>query len=111
MWHRAKCIDMWRMYAGEDRDDLSPFAALTRADDLSGLPPAFVRVAELDPLRDEGISYALCLLQAGVAVELHVVPRTFHGFDQVPSALADAAHIEELAVLRRALGANEARTC
>ena len=34
---------------------------------------------EFDPLRDEGVEYALKLMQAGVATELHSFPGTFHG--------------------------------
>ena len=57
----------------------SPYAAPARAKDLAGLPPAYVSTMEFDPLRDEGILYALRLLQAGVSVELHSYPGTFHG--------------------------------
>ena len=54
--------------------------------DLSGLPPAYVSTAENDPLRDEGILYGLRLLQAGVSVELHQFPGTFHGSTLVTTA-------------------------
>ena len=47
--------------------------------DLSNLPPGYVSTMEFDPLRDEGIDYALRMLQAGVQVELHPFPGTFHG--------------------------------
>jgi acetyl esterase/lipase len=60
---------------------------------------------EFDPLRDEGILYALALLGAGVHVELHSFPGTFHGSSQVTTAGVSRriAH-EQMHVLRRALG-------
>ena len=54
-------------------------AAPARAEDLSGLPPAYISTMEFDPLRDEGVLYALQLMQAGVPTELHSFPGTFHG--------------------------------
>jgi acetyl esterase/lipase len=85
-------------------DDASPYAAPVRASDLSGLPPAYIASAELDPNRDEAIGYALRLLQAGVPVELHQWAGTFHGSQAVLSAGVSQRQIAELgAVLRRAL--------
>ena len=72
--------------------------------DLSGLPPAYVATAEFDPLRDEGIAYALRLLQAGVPVELHQWAGTFHGSQAILSAEVSQRQIAELTgVLRRAV--------
>jgi acetyl esterase/lipase len=50
---------------------------------LSGLPPALITCAEVDPFRDEAVDYALQLLRAGVSAELHVFPGTCHGFDSL----------------------------
>jgi acetyl esterase/lipase len=59
---------------------------------------------EFDPLRDEGILYALRMLQAGVPVELHQYPGTFHGSAMVPTAAVSRRHAAEtLEVLRRGL--------
>ncbi|MBW6260278.1 acylcarnitine hydrolase, partial [Pseudomonas aeruginosa] len=55
------------------RDAYLPLAALHRqplalpleAADFTGLPPAFVAVAEFDPLRDDGERYGAALRAAG----------------------------------------------
>jgi acetyl esterase/lipase len=87
MWNRPNAVLSWRYYLGHDADgEVSPYAAPARAADLSGLPPAYVSTMEFDPLRDEGILYALGLLQAGVTVDLHQYPGTFHGSAMVPTA-------------------------
>ncbi|GAB2950282.1 alpha/beta hydrolase [Streptomyces pseudoechinosporeus] len=79
----------------------TPYAAPARADDLSGLPPAYIATAEFDPNRDEGIDYALRLLQAGVSVELHQWPGTFHGSLAIQSAEVSQ---RQLVTLGTALG-------
>jgi acetyl esterase/lipase len=94
----------WRHYLGSAA--ATPYAAPGRADDLSGLPPAYVATAEFDPNRDEGIAYARRLLEAGVSVELHQWPGTFHGSQAVLSAEVSQRQLTEItAALRRALAA------
>jgi acetyl esterase len=83
---RPEAEVMWRWYLGDEVADVSPYAAPARANDLSGLPTAYVLCAGLDPLRDEGLNYAHRLTEAGVAVELHLVPSIPHGFASIPSA-------------------------
>jgi acetyl esterase len=57
-----------------------PYLVPLAAEDLSGLPPAFVLTAEFDPLRDEGVAYAKRLAEAGVEVEHVHVDDQMHGF-------------------------------
>ncbi|QFZ19854.1 alpha/beta hydrolase [Saccharothrix syringae] len=93
----------WRYYLGGT--PATPYAAPARAADLSGLPPAYIATAELCPNRDEDIAYALRLLQAGVPVELHQWPGTFHGSQAILSAEVSQRQIAEITrALRRALG-------
>jgi acetyl esterase/lipase len=80
---RADAAQCWQYYLGDGirrgSADVTCYAAPARAQDLSGLPPAFVTTCEFDPLRDEGLDYAQRLAQAGVSTELHLYPGTFHG--------------------------------
>jgi acetyl esterase/lipase len=95
IWDYRNSLDMWNHYIGPDRSAVSPYAAPARAADLSGLPPAYVMTCEHDPLRDEALSYATRLLQAGVPVDLHNYPGTVHGFDFLVEAEISARAIRE----------------
>ena len=89
MWNRESNRLGWKAYLGRDGGgaDVSPYAAASRATDLSKLPPAYIPVGALDLFVDENIEYAQRLIQAGVPTELHVYPGAFHGFDLfAPSA-------------------------
>jgi len=104
MWHRGNAEQSWRFYLGPEPGLVSPYASPAIAEDLSGLPPAYVTTMEFDPLRDEGILYALRLMEAGVTVELHSFPGTFHGSAALPTAAVSRRASHELVVaLRRGL--------
>jgi acetyl esterase/lipase len=85
--------------------DVSPYAAAARAEDLAGLPPAFIAVGTLDLFLEENIEYARRLTRAGVPVELHVYPGAYHGFQLMGTARVTlAANRDSLEALRRAVG-------
>ncbi len=99
---RDKVAASWRHYLGPE--PATPYAAPARAEDLSDLPPAYISCAEFDPNRDEAIGYAQRLLQAGVSVELHQWPGTFHGSQAVLTAEISQRQTDELgAALHHAL--------
>jgi acetyl esterase/lipase len=56
-------------------------AVPARVANLAGLPPAFIGVGGIDLFVEEDIAYAQRLNNAGVPVELNVVPGAFHAFD------------------------------
>ncbi|HVN89149.1 MAG TPA: alpha/beta hydrolase [Candidatus Binataceae bacterium] len=107
VWHRESNRLGWRAYLGREGGgpDVSPYAAATRATDLSGLPPAYIPVGALDLFIDENIEYAQRLIQAGVPTELHVYPGAYHGFDLfAPSAkVSKQFKADRDAALKRAL--------
>ena len=83
VWNRQSNLLAWKAYLGSEPggDDVSPYAAAARATDLSGLPPAYIPVGELDLFLDENIEYAQRLMQAGVPTELHIYQGSYHGSD------------------------------
>ncbi|WP_424532326.1 alpha/beta hydrolase [Sphaerisporangium viridialbum] len=107
IWNRAANLFGWKALLGDTAgtEEVSPYAAPARATDLSGLPPAYINVGELEVFRDECIDYAHRLIRAGVSTELHLYPGAFHGFDTlVPQATISRRSAAELAAaLRRAL--------
>jgi acetyl esterase/lipase len=59
---------------------------------------------EFDPLRDEGLRYAMGMLAAGVSVELHNYAGTFHGSAFLPEAEPTKRNTEEIVrILQRRL--------
>jgi acetyl esterase len=100
----AHSHDMWELYRGAatpaDADGMfAPAHAATHSD----LAPAFISVAELDPLRDEGITYAMSLLRAGVGVDLHCYMGTYHAFDSFQkSRVARRSRTDQINALQRA---------
>jgi len=83
VWTQADNTFGWDALLGAARgtDDVSPYAAPARVTDLSGLPPAFIDVGSAETFRDEDVTYASRIWQAGGRAELHVWPGGFHGFD------------------------------
>ncbi|OUS07911.1 hypothetical protein A9Q81_00755 [Gammaproteobacteria bacterium 42_54_T18] len=97
MWNRPNAIWSWKHYLGSDEQgDISPYAAPARVDDVSGLPSTYISTMEFDPLRDEGIEFALRLMQAGIAVELHNYPGTFHGSTMITNAKVSQRNMREM---------------
>ncbi len=71
-WFRANFLG--------DGDPSDLRASPLNAEDLAGLPPAYVATGGFDPLRDEGEAYAARLTDAGVPCALQRFRSLPHGF-------------------------------
>jgi acetyl esterase len=76
-------------------------------EELTGLPPHVISVNELDPLRDEGLTYYRRLLRAGVPAVGRLVLGTCHGADLLlPGVMPDVfeASMRDVSGFAKSLG-------
>lgn len=108
IWNREVSFKAWKMYLGEEygTGDVSPYAAASRAKDVSGLPPALVTVGTMDLFRDENIEYARRLMAAGVPTDLQVYAGMFHGAEMAAPDAAASKRMRTgyLTALKQAIG-------
>lgn len=107
IWTPAHNSYGWHAYLGAEAGSpgVSPYAAPARAEDLTGLPPAFIATGALDLFLEENLEYARRLIRAGIATELHVYPGAYHGFQQMvgDAEVSRKALSDRLTSLRSAL--------
>ena len=100
----------WRCILGDDAesDRVSQYVAPGRAEDLSGLPPAYIDAGSCEPFRDEDVNYATKLWECGVQADLHIWGGGIHGFDLFfPTQIGAKAIRTRDAWLRRVLEGNK----
>lgn len=105
------CHDMGALAKAYDPDGANatnPLAWPLHASeqDLAGLPPHVISVNQLDPLRDEGLAYAIRLVHAGVSTVSRTVNGTCHAGDCLfRDALPEVylATIRDIAAFARSL--------
>ena len=89
IWSRQYNHFGWQSYLGDlfGTKHVPIYAAPARAEDVSGLPPTYMPVGDLDLFLDENIAFVRKLTRVGVPTHFHIVPGAFHGFNGfVPDA-------------------------
>ena len=111
LWSRGLDRLGWAAYlrgpGGSGPHSARPYSVPGRRTDLSGMPPSWVGVGDLDLFHDDAVAYAERLRRCGVECELVVVPGMYHAADRVrPQAPCMRAwRASMLAHLRRHLAA------
>ena len=86
VWCRDNCRISWDKVLSPGHMP-TQYESPALAKDLGGLPPLFSFIGQLDPGRDENLTYWSRLMAAGVPVECHVFPGCYHCFElSVPEA-------------------------
>ena len=74
-----------------------PRIALAKRTDLTGLPPATIILAQIDPLRSDGEAYADALRKAGVPVALQQYDGVTHEFFGMAAVVDKAKQAQQFA--------------
>ncbi|WP_203896585.1 alpha/beta hydrolase [Actinoplanes xinjiangensis] len=86
VWNNRHNRYGWGAYLGSEpgatgTEEPPAHAVPARRDDLTGLPPAWIGVGDVDLFHDEDRAYAERLRAAGVPATFHAVPGAPHGFE------------------------------
>lgn len=107
VWSRDFNKFGWQSYLGDlfGQENVPIYAAPARAEDLSGLPPTYMPVGDLDLFLDENILYARKLTQSGVPTHFHIVPGAYHGFNgfAAQAPVSQAINMETFAFVGKIL--------
>lgn len=103
VWNTHNNKVMWKTYLAKYPDGEIPlYSSPIHRQDFAGLPPAYIEVAEFDPLLDEGVDYADALRRNGVNVDLSIIKGGIHAFDFAPDCEPiRAAMLKRLSAIRK----------
>ncbi len=103
LWDLEKNRLAWDCYLApnDPSGGAPPFASPARAEQLQGLPPAYLCVGKEDLFYEESLEYARRLRESKVAVDLEIVPGAPHGFDKLPAPMSEQSLKRRLAALAR----------
>jgi len=107
VWNNRANRYGWGAYLGKDPgvDSVPDYAVPARRDDLTGLPPTWIGIGDVDLFYGESCAYAERLNASGVPCDLHIAPGGAHGFEHwaPKSALTRAFMADNIRFLRKVL--------
>ena len=80
IWNTKKNRKAWKLYLGE-LEEAPVYAAPARQTDYTNLPPAYTFVGDIEPFKDETITFIDNLKKAGIDASIDVYKDWFHSYD------------------------------
>ena len=99
VWTRRHNQFGWSCLRGKQNIDADriPYFSPSLATNVAGLPRCYMAAGSLDLFFEENIEYAVRLVRAGTAVEIHSYAGGIHSFDLVPEAAVSRCFAADLA--------------
>lgn len=93
MLTRDDCVHFYALYSGKSAPDMprDPELFPLLADNLTGLPPAAVFTADVDPLRDDGMAFCRRLRHEGIKASCMNEQQLVHGYLRARHSCARAS--------------------
>lgn len=86
IWNTRSTTVCWAYYLEDLRgkkEEIPAYASPALNKDYSNFPPTVSFVGDLEPFRDEVISYMEAIKKAGIPTKFKLFPKAFHGFEAV----------------------------
>jgi len=109
LWNNRNNRLGWKSYLGEEnfgKPEMPDYLVAARRKDLTGLPPAWIGVGDMDLFYKEDQQYAARLEACGVVAQLEIIAGAPHGFDELAkeSRKAEIFRSSSLQFLEQQLG-------
>lgn len=97
VWNNKYNRAGWSSYLGQPpgEPEVPQYAVPARRNNLSGLPPTWIGIGDIDLFYDECCQYSARLNEAGIRCQLHVAPMAPHAFELfMPNAPVSCCEID-----------------
>lgn len=95
-WTTSSNKFMWDVYLRDIKGEIPEYASPLTASDLKKLPPAYIEVAQFDPLHDEGVEYYKKIVDSNVYAELNDTKGTIHMSSNYLKSKETQKHVDRM---------------
>ena len=91
VWNEKSNIEAWNIYLRDiDKDNVPYYASPALCDNYAHMPPCISFVGDIEPFRDETVTYINRLKEVGIPTDFAIFNGCYHGFDIIAPGSKEA---------------------